>query len=343
MEMELTQKEIEFYNKCESDVNRIPTIIGKKERIIAIGDIHGDFKLLKECLRLCDVIDNNNNWIGGKTIVVQVGDQVDRCRFRKGIEECKDNITKDDENSDVLIIEFMNNLAIEAKKHGGNIISIIGNHELMNVMGDMRYVSKAGIDGFGGLNNRIELFKPGNKYGKLIGCTRMPCVIIGSFLFSHAGIIDQFAEELNIKNENDLININLTVRQWLIGLLNVDDYLVKDILENTNSMFWNRILGTMPNNIDSKHELCKQSIGKSLQIFNLKGMVIGHTVQPDTGIVNTCGKQIIKTDFAGSKAFDRITDEGIFNNPNRTAQVLEILNDEELYVIYKNKTKKQLI
>lgn len=41
-------------------------------RLIAIGDIHGDLKKLKEALRIASVMDHNERWIGGNTVVVQV-------------------------------------------------------------------------------------------------------------------------------------------------------------------------------------------------------------------------------------------------------------------------------
>ncbi|ARF09877.1 hypothetical protein Indivirus_4_49, partial [Indivirus ILV1] len=55
-------------------------ILPKQERIIAIGDLHGDYNLTLEVLKLANVIDHNNKWIGGNTYVVQIGDQLDNCR-----------------------------------------------------------------------------------------------------------------------------------------------------------------------------------------------------------------------------------------------------------------------
>ena len=46
-------------------------------RVISIGDIHGDFKIFKRILYMCDVIDILGNWIGGSTFVIQMGDTVD--------------------------------------------------------------------------------------------------------------------------------------------------------------------------------------------------------------------------------------------------------------------------
>ena len=71
------------------------------------------------------------NWIGGDTVVVQVGDQVD-----KGGGE-----VTNDENSELRIINYLDKLNIEAKKNMGAVYSLLGNHEIMNVFGDFSYVS----------------------------------------------------------------------------------------------------------------------------------------------------------------------------------------------------------
>ena len=59
---------------------KLETEFRKFKRIIAIGDIHGDFDVFIKTLLLGGVIDENNNWIAHDTIVVQLGDQVDSFR-----------------------------------------------------------------------------------------------------------------------------------------------------------------------------------------------------------------------------------------------------------------------
>ena len=59
---------------------RLETTFKKFKRIIAIGDIHGDFDVFLKTLLLGRIIDKNNNWIAEDTIVIQLGDQVDSIR-----------------------------------------------------------------------------------------------------------------------------------------------------------------------------------------------------------------------------------------------------------------------
>jgi hypothetical protein len=93
------------------------------ERVIAIGDVHGDFDDFCLVLRKVGLADSQNHWIGGKTILVQAGDVIDRGN-------------KGREAMDLLI-----RLEKEAEAAGGEVVSLMGNHEVMNILGDLRYVS----------------------------------------------------------------------------------------------------------------------------------------------------------------------------------------------------------
>ena len=81
--------DLDDIEKICKDYDKVPHIFPAVNRIIAIGDIHGDLDLCKEYLKVGKVIDDNMNWIGGDTVVVQVGDQVDRCRPMPG-KKCRD-------------------------------------------------------------------------------------------------------------------------------------------------------------------------------------------------------------------------------------------------------------
>ena len=147
----------EFKDDCE-DFIPIPDTLGKRKRIIAIGDVHGDLNLTinyllistvikktkdtKEILKVTyeDGTEENYKWIGDNTIVVQVGDQVDRCRPTGGrgdmcIRDKKATI--DDEHSDIKILDLFNELNKLAIKEDGMVISLLGNHELMNYQGNI--------------------------------------------------------------------------------------------------------------------------------------------------------------------------------------------------------------
>ncbi|MCX6628163.1 MAG: metallophosphoesterase [Candidatus Solibacter sp.] len=92
-------------------------------RVVAVGDVHGDYGGFVEVLRSAGVIDQKERWTGGKTHLVQVGDVLDRgAGSRKAM--------------DLLI-----NLEKQAAKAGGRVHALIGNHEAMNRYGDLRYTT----------------------------------------------------------------------------------------------------------------------------------------------------------------------------------------------------------
>lgn len=93
------------------------------ERIVAIGDVHGAYDNLVATLENAGLVDDKLKWIGGKTHLVQMGDVVDRgARSR----DCMDLLMK---------------LEKDAKKKGGRVHALIGNHEAMNIVGILDHTS----------------------------------------------------------------------------------------------------------------------------------------------------------------------------------------------------------
>lgn len=92
-------------------------------RIVAVGDLHGDYSAWIDIARDTGLVDPANKWIGGRTILVQTGDIVDR-----GPDSLK-------------IIRHLQQLDGEARRAGGRVIVLLGNHEAMQVTGDLRYVT----------------------------------------------------------------------------------------------------------------------------------------------------------------------------------------------------------
>ena len=78
----MSQKEWTYiYQQTCKDFNKLPSILPPVKRIIVLGDLHGDWKLTIESLKIAKLINTKLNWVGGDTIVVQLGDQIDSCRF----------------------------------------------------------------------------------------------------------------------------------------------------------------------------------------------------------------------------------------------------------------------
>lgn len=310
---------------CKEYGECIKTVYSDVKRIIALGDIHGDLKLAKKLLQIAKVIDDNNNWIGKDTFVVQIGDQIDSHRPQKNnIEKKKDYA------DDINVLKFFTKLHKEATKDNGAVISLLGNHELMNVMGDMRYVSHNNISCFSnnccyddGINNRINKFKVGNEYSKFLGCTRMSAVIINDILFVHAGILPEFAKKNDILNRDNLDEFNNCIKLWLLGEKDFED--VNQIVIDMKSLFWNRIYGNIPPKTNAP--LCSHFY-EAMKYYKISHMVIGHSPQSflhKSKINSTCKDKIWRIDAGSSYAFDTFNDS---IDKNRKPQLLEIKKND---------------
>jgi hypothetical protein len=107
-----------------------PCDIRTTDRVVAVGDVHGAFDNFAAILRAAQVIDNRNRWIGKKTTLVQTGDLLDR-----GPDSRK-------------AIDLLRRLDRDAQRAGGRVVSLLGNHELMRLISDYRYLSAGEIEAF---------------------------------------------------------------------------------------------------------------------------------------------------------------------------------------------------
>jgi hypothetical protein len=100
------------------------------ERIVAVGDVHGAYDGLVRILRAAGVIDGRDRWSGGKAYLVQTGDVLDRgAASRKAM-------------------DLLRRLERDAPRAGGRVLALVGNHEVMRLLGELRDANPAEIDAF---------------------------------------------------------------------------------------------------------------------------------------------------------------------------------------------------
>ena len=87
-----------------------------------MGDVHGDYEQFVKLLRGAGLLDDENRWAGGKAHLVQTGDVPDRGAGSRNV------------------MDLLMKLEKQAAKAGGHVHALIGNHEAMNMYGDLRYV-----------------------------------------------------------------------------------------------------------------------------------------------------------------------------------------------------------
>lgn len=101
-------------------------------RIVAIGDIHGDYKAFKGILEAAGLVDSAGAWSGGSAVLVQTGDYFDR----------GPDIRK--------LLDFLRALETSAAAAGGTAHILLGNHDAMNALGEVRDANPAAYEAFAG-------------------------------------------------------------------------------------------------------------------------------------------------------------------------------------------------
>ena len=101
-------------------------------RVVVFADVHGAYQELVSVLREAAVIDESLHWRGNDTHLVSLGDLLDR-----GPDSRK-------------VLDLLMRLELEARDAGGAVHVLLGNHEVMNIVGDLRYVSGAEYAAFAG-------------------------------------------------------------------------------------------------------------------------------------------------------------------------------------------------
>ncbi len=258
-------------------------------RLVAIGDLHGDLAVTRKVLRLAGAIDAKDAWIGGKLVVVQTGDAVDR---------------GDDDRA---ILDLLERVKADAAKAGGELVAMSGNHEIMNASFDFRYVTQPAFVAFDDVKpktpavsaalekldsttrGRAAAFAPGGgPYATMIA-NRPVIYRVGDTVFVHGGVLPKHVTY-------GVDRINEETRAWLLG----ERPEPPRILTQEDGPVWSRMYSAAPG-----REECV-ILEKTLGMLGAKRMVMGHTVQRN-GVNPACDGKAWRIDVGLAKFYGGAT------------------------------------
>ena len=311
------------------------------QRIIAIGDLHGDYDAYEALMLEAALIDDRGRWTGGEAVFVQTGDIADRGPDSKKI------------------IDHLRKLKKQAARKGGDVITLVGNHEAMNMTGDLRYIHPGEYEAFitrdsKKLRDRIydanrdaieaaylakdetmsrediksaweeatplgmiehqRAWGPDGEIGEWVVAN--PAVtVIGDALFVHGGISPAVAE-MSIETINAEVAAALKERS--------SD--PESIINREDGPLWYRGLITP---LEDFEYTAEETIEVVLDAYDVDHIVVGHTPSL-SGVTSLYNGKVIQIDtgiaehYGGTRSFLEITDGKLFAYDNGV--VTELLN-----------------
>ena len=318
-------------------------------RIVAIGDIHGDFERFVAVLKSTGLIDQKKKWSGGSDTLVQVGDITDR-----GPDSRK-------------AIDLLRKLKKQAAKAGGRVEVVIGNHEVMNMIGDLRYVHPGEYQAFKDRNSKKRLdiyykqtvaalkaatpegepfeldknhrtewnkrfpigyvehrlgWAPSGEYGEWV-LSNSAAVKVGNAVFVHGGIASAYAD-MSLSDMNTRVRTELADPRKLTPGAIIDD---------VQGPFWYRGWAQLPETAENE-----AALDRILASLGVGRMVIAHTPLINTVLPRFGGKVLMvdvgmsahygganaALELIGDKAFANIAGQRV-ELPSSKAGVIDYL------------------
>ena len=277
-----------------------PCEIEGVERIVAVGDVHGAYERFVEILQTAGILDGRLRWAGGRAHLVQLGDVVDR-----GPDSRK-------------ALDLLERLQDDARRAGGAIHPLLGNHEIMRVLGDLRYVTPGEYERFitakseqvrgdfvaaadQGLRDQllkntplgfVEMrvaFGSNGQYGKWL--RKLDVVLkINGVLFLHGGISPTVAG-MSCDAVNTVVRREITA-----DIEKTRSAPLESLSAGENGPLWYRGLAQEP-------EAFGSNVDEILTRQNARAIVIGHTITPDARIRARFGGKVVQIDTGMQPAY----------------------------------------
>jgi len=287
------------------ETSDVPNTWPAVDRVIAIGDVHGDYEQFVTVLESAGIIDGEGNWIGGKTHLVQMGDLLDGGPDSRAL------------------MDLLQKLEKQAAAAGGAVHVLVGSHEAMNVYGDWNYVpaaefasyagnapTQASYEGFAeradsslpdaarpdeywdsagahsaGFAERQAAFSADGVYGRWIR-SHNAAIKIGRTLFVHAGLGPKYAAWSLNALDNEVRDELKGLAQWKGGIVTDDE-----------GPLWYTGLAT------GDEQQLEPLVNQILKNFDVDRIVIGHT-STQAAIMPRFGGKVLLVDVGLSRVYD---------------------------------------
>ena len=255
-----------FDVKLKQQLQTEKTEFSDVSKQFVVSDIEGNFKAFRKLLQSNNVIDSNFNWTFGNGHLILIGDFVDR-----GIQQTE-------------VLWLIYSLEEKAKAAGGYVHYVLGNHEVMNMSGDLRYLSPKYVANAVLLQeNYVSLFGENSELGRWLR-TKNVIEKVGDILFCHGGV-SAAVNRMDISTSK----INKLVRPFYADNTYHYNTAETEILYGDLGPFWYR--GYYFGDVKAS----TLQVDSTLSTYRVKHIATGHTVVSDTISILYNGK-IINTD-----------------------------------------------
>lgn len=238
--------------KGDLDYTSDPVRVERNGKIYVFSDPHGNFDFVAKNLKEQGIIDDNFNWSYGNNQLVVIGDVFDR-------------------GEDVLpILWLIYKLEFQAKEVGGGVYYTLGNHEIMVLENDLRYVNKKYLKVASSMKmDYHSFFNPTAELYRWIA-SKNTIQIVGEYLFVHAGLSTTLENSgLSLDEINNLIRSGLSLSKTQKRA----DPTLK-LLFTTQGPIWYRGMVVEEEKYDYIDE---KIVDKMLEKYSVKNILIGHT------------------------------------------------------------------
>jgi hypothetical protein len=230
-----------------------PSRFANVPKILTVSDIHGEYEAFVSILQNAGVISNTLHWIWGKGHLVVLGDVFDR---GSGVTES---------------LWLIHRLETEAADAGGRVHFVLGNHELMVLRGDLRYVNAKYLDGIVRATRITydDLYGPDMELGRWLR-SKHTAIRLNGILFVHGGIGPAVVERgMRLEALNDAVRASLDLRSYALVFSDT-----AQLLLGSEGPFWYRgyhyALGSYP-------RASPEDVETVLDFYDADAVVVGHT------------------------------------------------------------------